>query len=113
MPDPPSKGFLKGLFGGGPKPIDREELFGENAGKVGAGVAKHIPGKNMQMQNAQCKAAKSTSEVGKAHEAFVERGQKISELEDRTEQMANEAKNYASNAHKLMLDAKNKKWYQL
>ena len=55
----------------------------------------------------------STSEVSKAHAAFLERGNKISELEDRTEAMANEAKNYASNSHKLMLEAKNKKWYQL
>ncbi len=34
MPDPPSKGFLKGLlFGSGPKPLDREELFGPESGK--------------------------------------------------------------------------------
>ena len=51
--------------------------------------------------------------MGKAHAAFLERGQKISELEDRTEEMANEAKNYSKTSHKLMLEAKNKKWYQL
>jgi syntaxin-binding protein 5 len=114
MPEPPSKGFLKGLFGSGPKTLDREELFGETAGKIGTGVAKHIPGKNMAaMQQLQAKSAGSTSEVGKAHANFVERGQKISELEDRTEAMANEAKTYATNSHKLMLEAKNKKWYQL
>ena len=61
----------------------------------------------------QAKSSGSTTEVGKAHAAFLERGQKISELEDRTEEMASEAKNYSKTAHKLMLDAKNKKWYQL
>ena len=162
---------MQGLFGGGgPKPCDREELFGEAAGKIGSNVAKHIPGKNMAMDQLQggiqcrlvlcgvrgvesvlpfrerwallfvqsmrvrhdpflplestrrrhwttdpiqAKGVSSTSEVSKAHAAFLERGNKISELEDRTEAMANEAKNYASNSHKLMLEAKNKKWYQL
>ena len=58
MPDPPSKGFLRGAYqglfgGGGPKPCDREELFGEAAGKIGSNVAKHIPGKNMAMEQLQ------------------------------------------------------------
>ena len=106
--------IFQGLFGGGgPKPCDREELFGEAAGKIGSNVAKHIPGKNMAMEQLQAKGVSSTSEVGKAHAAFLERGQKINELEERTEEMANEAKNYSRTAHKLMLDAKNKKWYQL
>ena len=44
MPEPPKQGFLKGLFGGGPKPLDREELFGESSGKPSASLAKTIPG---------------------------------------------------------------------
>ena len=28
MPEPPKQGFFKGFFGGGAKPLDREELFG-------------------------------------------------------------------------------------
>ena len=113
-PEPPKQSFLsigKGLFGGGPKPLDREELFGESAGKVGTNVVKHLAGSNMQ--KLQGKSVASGSEVGKAHAAFLERGQKLNEVEERTEQMANEAKQYATNAHRLMLDAKNKKWYQL
>jgi hypothetical protein len=34
----------------------------------------------------------ATSEVAKARQAICERGQKLSEVEDRTEMMANEAK---------------------
>ena len=48
MPDAPRQGFLKGLFGGGPKVLDREELFGEsNAGKASSSLAKTIPGARM------------------------------------------------------------------
>ena len=48
MPEPPKQGFLKGLFGGGPKPLDREELFGENSGKASTSLAKTIPGAKLQ-----------------------------------------------------------------
>ena len=44
MPEAPRQGFLKGLFGGGPKPLDREELFGESSGKASSSLAKNIPG---------------------------------------------------------------------
>ena len=65
MPDPPKQGFLKGasslLFGGGPKIVDREELFGESAGKPNSGVAKHVTGPSMAP--AMASAAQGTSEV--------------------------------------------------
>ena len=65
MPEPPKPGFLKGasslLFGGGPKNVDREELFGESAGKPASGVAKHVTGPNMAPVMAQ--SAQGTSEV--------------------------------------------------
>ena len=71
MPEPPKPGFLKGasslLFGGGPKNVDREELFGENAGKPGSGVAKHVTGPNMAPVMAQ--SAQGTSEVGKCKQS--------------------------------------------
>ena len=44
---------------------------------------------------------------------MIERGQKLNELEDRTEQMSNEAKQYATNANALLGKYKDKKWYQL
>ena len=40
----------------------------------------------------QSNSVGATSEVGKAKQQLVERGQKLNEIEDRTEQMANEAK---------------------
>ncbi|XP_040574021.2 syntaxin-binding protein 5 isoform X1 [Lepeophtheirus salmonis] len=110
-PDPPKQNFFKGLFGGGPKPCDRDELFGETSGKPLSGVAKHIPG--TAMQNSLSKSVSATNEVSKAKMAMLERGQKLNELEDRTEQMANEAKNYAANAQKLKLAYQNKRWYQM
>ena len=65
------------------------------------------------MVQLQAKGVSSTTEVGKAKMAMIERGQKLNELEDRTEAMANEAKQYASTAHSLMQSYKSKKWYQL
>ncbi len=111
MPDPPSKGFLKGLFGGGPKPLDREELFGETAGKLAASTATHTPGP--RMARASAAAVSSASEVSKAHMKLTERGDKLNELEDRTEAMHDEAKIYATNAKTLLNRTMQKKWYQL
>jgi syntaxin-binding protein 5 len=104
-------GLLKGFFGGGPKPLDREELFGEGAGKASSSVAKNFTGASMAPL--QSKGISSNSEIAKAKMAVVERGQRLNELEDRTEMMANEAKQYASTSHNLMNMYKNKKWYQL
>ena len=111
MPDPPRKNFFTGLFATGPKPCDREELFGETAGKASSAIAKHIPGASMA--HIQSKSISSGSEIGKAKMAAIERGQKLNELEDRTEQMSNEAKQYANTANSLLHKYKDKKWYQL
>jgi len=112
MPEAPRQGFLKGLFGGGPRPLDREELFGENtAGKASSSLAKTIPG--TKLMDLQGNSGGATSEVAKAKQAICERGAKLSEVEDRTELMANEAKVYADTSQNLMLHFKNKKWYQL
>ena len=61
----------------------------------------------------QAKGINSQSEVAKAKMAVFERGLRLTELEDRTEMMANEAKQYAATSHNLMNMYKNKKWYQL
>jgi len=110
VPEPPKQSFLKGLFGVGPKPLDREELFGEGSGKVSATLAKNVPGN--KMAELQSKAGGGTSEIAKAKQAICERGEKLSEIEDRTEQMSNEAKIFAATGHNLMQHYKNKKWYQ-
>jgi len=117
MPEPPKPGFLKGassfLFGNAqPKNVDREELFGEKAGKPSSGVAKHTTGgSNLGGLNDRAQAA-GTSEIAKAHQAVCERGQKLNEIEDQMENMSNVAKDYAQNSAKLKDMYKNKKWYQ-
>ncbi len=112
MPEPPKPGFLKGLiFGSAPKAVDRDELFGDRAGKASSGVAKTIPGENMVPL--QAKGAGAASEVSKAHQAMIERGQKLNEIEDQMENMSNEAKEYARTSHNLMNMYKNKKWWQI
>ncbi len=127
MPEPPKPSFLKGassfLFGGGssaPKNVDREELFGEGAGKPSSGMAKHTSSGGAHAQEAAKLGALSNkaqaagnSEVAKAHQAVCERGQKLNEVEDQVEAMSNEAKIYAQRAQALKNMYKNKKWYQL
>lgn len=43
----------------------------------------------------------------------MERGDKLSQLEERTERMHNQAQEFGGTSHSLMLKYKDKKWYQL
>lgn len=113
MPEPPKEGFFKGLFGGGVRPLDREELFGESTGKAGRGVARHIPGPAANLENLTYKAGSVAAEVQKTRQALNERGDKLGMLEDRTQRMANEAENFSNAAHQLMVRCRERKWYQL
>ncbi|KAL6445030.1 hypothetical protein ACFW04_002154 [Cataglyphis niger] len=110
MPEPPKEGFFKGLFGGGSRSLDREELFGESSGRASRTVAKHIPGPNDAMRE---RVTSATGEVNLAHQMVVERGEKLSQLEERSARMMSEAENFSQSAHGLMLKYKDKKWYQL
>ncbi|XP_065332284.1 syntaxin-binding protein 5 isoform X9 [Cloeon dipterum] len=111
MPEPPKESFFRGLFGGGSRPLDREELFGESSGKASRSVAKHIPGPTLEGMNQR--ATSASSEVSRAHQMMVERGEKLGVLEERAERMRNEAESFSTSAHQLMLKYKDKKWYQL
>ncbi|XP_018307505.1 syntaxin-binding protein 5 isoform X7 [Mycetomoellerius zeteki] len=110
MPEPPKESFFKGLFGGGSRSLDREELFGESSGRASRTVAKHIPGPNEALRE---RVSSATGEVNMAHQMVLERGEKLSQLEDRTARMMSEAENFSQSAHGLMLKYKDKKWYQL
>ncbi|XP_070521861.1 syntaxin-binding protein 5 isoform X3 [Cardiocondyla obscurior] len=110
MPEPPKEGFFKGLFGGGSRSLDREELFGESSGRASRTVAKHIPGPNEALRE---RVSSATGEVNIAYQAVMERGDKLSQLEERTARMMSEAENFSTSAHGLMLKYKDKKWYQL
>ncbi|XP_061378647.1 syntaxin-binding protein 5 isoform X5 [Danaus plexippus] len=112
MPEAPKESFFRGLFGGGSRPLDREELFGESSGKPSRAVAKHIPGP-AGMEALGARAGAACSEVSRAHQLVVERGDKLSQLEDRAERMHSQASEFSSSAHQLMLKYKDKKWYQL
>ncbi|XP_011259561.1 syntaxin-binding protein 5 isoform X9 [Camponotus floridanus] len=110
MPEPPKESFFKGLFGGGSRSLDREELFGESSGRASRTVAKHIPGPNEALRE---RVSSATGEVNIAHQMVVERGEKLSQLEERTARMMTEAESFSQGAHGLMLKYKDKKWYQL
>ncbi|KAL1455650.1 hypothetical protein WDU94_009732 [Cyamophila willieti] len=114
MPELPKQSFFQGLFGGGPRNLDREELFGENSsGKPSRSVAKHIPGPNAQLDVLNQRATTASSEVSRAHQLMLERGEKLGQLDERTQRMMNEAENFSGTAHQLMLKQKekDKKWY--
>lgn len=86
---------------------------GESSGKPLRTVAKHIPGGSAQLEQLGVRASSATSEVSRAHMLVLERGDKLSKLEDNTERMHNQAAEFSSSAHQLMLKYKDKKWYQL
>lgn len=65
------------------------------------------------MQDLGARAGTATSEIARAHQLAMERGEKLSQLEDRAERMANTAQEFGGTAHSLMLKYKDKKWYQL
>ncbi|XP_032296322.1 syntaxin-binding protein 5 isoform X4 [Drosophila virilis] len=111
MPEQPKEGFFKGLFGGGAKQLDREELFGEQSGKANRSVARHIPGTNLDQMGQR--ASTAASEISRAHQLAMERGEKLNMLEERAERMSNTAQDFSGTAHQLMLKYKDKKWYQL
>ncbi|XP_034940250.1 syntaxin-binding protein 5 isoform X5 [Chelonus insularis] len=113
MPEPPKESFFKGLFGGGARSVDREELFGESSGRASRTIAKHIPGPNANTEALRERVSTATGDVAMAHQMVMERGEKLSQLEERTARMMNESENFASSAHGLMLKYKDKKWYQL
>uniref|UniRef100_A0A8C6WNG9 Syntaxin-binding protein 5-like n=1 Tax=Neogobius melanostomus TaxID=47308 RepID=A0A8C6WNG9_9GOBI len=112
-PEAPNKGFFKGLFGGGAQSLDREDLFGETtAGKASRTLAQHIPGQ-ASMEGMKGAASGVVGDLARARIALDERGQKLSELEDRSAAMMASADSFSKHAHDMMLKYKDKKWYQL
>ena len=76
-------------------------------------MAKHIPGPTAQLDMANMRAGSAASEISRARNAAIERGQKLNELTDKTEKMMHEAESFSGAARQLMLKYKDKKWYQL
>ncbi|KRX15158.1 Syntaxin-binding protein 5 [Trichinella nelsoni] len=113
MPQPPKTNFFKELFNiSSRNTVDRKELFGESCGKPLKNVAQRIPMQTLSAEVSQ-KKVNTTNEVAKARLALHERGEKLSEVEDRTAALLDSTKSYADHMHEIMLKQKNKKWYQL
>ncbi|CAG2106890.1 unnamed protein product, partial [Medioppia subpectinata] len=113
LPEPPKPSFLKGLFGGGTYSLDREELFGEtNAGKPSKTTARHIPGTSAGIEQMKAQSGTMAAELARVREGLSERGEKVSQLEDKTARMQSEAEAFGSAAHNVMLKYRDKKWYQ-
>lgn len=112
MPEAPKQSFFKGLFGGGQSVLDREELFGEASGKPSKTVARHIPGSTGNMDAMRAQAGTLAGEVMRARQGLTERGEALTQLEERTARMMSEAECFANTTHQLMNKYKDKKWYQ-
>ncbi|XP_054724020.1 syntaxin-binding protein 5-like isoform X2 [Uloborus diversus] len=111
MPEPPKQGFFKGLFGGGPSILDKEELFGEASGKSSKTVARHYPGGTVEQVKAQ--SSSLAGDVLRARQALNERGEQLGKLEDTTVHMMTEAEILSDKSQQLLLKYRDKKWYQL
>lgn len=114
MPEMPRGNFFKSLFSvtssAASRQSDRDELFGEcSAGKPSRGIAKHISGLD-KLKGAA--ASTMGHDIRFAREGLDERGEKLSDLEDKTLQMMNQADSYSQAAHHLAQKFKDKKWYQ-
>uniref|UniRef100_A0AAY4EDB1 Syntaxin-binding protein 5-like n=1 Tax=Denticeps clupeoides TaxID=299321 RepID=A0AAY4EDB1_9TELE len=111
-PEAPNRGFFKGFFGGAAQSLDREELFGESgAGKASRSLAQHIPGQG-SVEGMKGAASGVVGELARARLALDERGQKLSEVEEKTAAMMASADAFSKHAHEMMLKYKDKKWYQ-
>lgn len=114
MPETPRANFFKSLFSAtssaANRQSERDELFGESgAGKASRNVAKHISSLDKLKANAQSGIGQ---DLRLAREGLDERGEKLSEIEDRTLSMMNQAESYSQSAHQLAQKFKDKKWYQ-
>ncbi|GFQ88765.1 syntaxin-binding protein 5 [Trichonephila clavata] len=111
IPEAPKQSFFKGLFSSGPSILDREELFGVSSGKPSKNVASHV---HISSNTEQIKGQSGTlgGELAKVKQNLAERGEALSQLEDRTEKMMSEAESFQSAARQLATKFKDKKWYQ-
>ncbi|KAF8784439.1 Syntaxin-binding protein 5 like protein [Argiope bruennichi] len=112
LPEAPKQSFFKGLFGAAPSILDREELFGVSSGKPSKNVASHV---HISSNSEQIKAHAGTlgGELAKVKQNLAERGEALSQLEDRTEKMMSEAESFQSAARQLATKFKDKKCCQI
>ncbi|XP_068755727.1 syntaxin-binding protein 5-like isoform X2 [Montipora capricornis] len=110
-PEPPSKGFFSSLFSTAASPLDREQLFGVESGNASRSLTDRFNGPGME--KLQETSSGLAGVVARNRQALLERGEKLSELEIKTEQMNVRAKAFADAASQLSMKYKEKKWYQV
>lgn len=116
-PERPSRGFVQSLLGGS-RDLDRDNLFGVSAGTARHGtVESHTTSATSARANTTDRllvhSVSAGGAIGAAHRLAVERGDKLSHLHERTEQLQADANRFASTSHQLAEKYKNKKWWQL
>ncbi|KAL5106046.1 hypothetical protein TcWFU_001188 [Taenia crassiceps] len=107
MPEPPKRNFFTNLFTGtGLSSVDKDALFGEkHAGKSTCGTATLLPSGRMDRLPGQGGGA--ASEIARARNTALERGEKLSHLDIQTQEMMDQSKNLSKTA--AMLAAKYEK----
>ncbi|CAH8871463.1 unnamed protein product [Trichobilharzia szidati] len=112
MPEPPKKNFFKNLLSGNlTSSLDRDELFGEaSSGKGTPGATTLLP--NARMEKLSGQAGTATSEIARARNAAIERGERLQQLDLQTQEMADQAKGFGRSAAILAAkyEKKDKRW---
>jgi len=92
--------------------IKATRAVGESSGKASRSIARHIPGPST-LDPSRMAAGSAAAAVSNTMLLLNERGEKLSQVEDRTEMMAESARQYGDGASSLLDKYKNKKWYQI
>lgn len=112
MPEPPKKNFFKNLLSGTlVSSLDRDELFGEaSSGKGTPGATTLLPNARIEKLSGQTGAA--SSEIARARNAAIERGERLQQLDLQTQEMADQAKGFGRSAAILAAkyEKKDKRW---
>lgn len=102
LPSAPKPSFFKTIFSS--TPLDREQLFGEASGKPSICVIKNSP--------YEAEVQKAKGELSELQKLGRERGEKLSQLDKKTEEMSLQASAFAKNAHDLANKYKKKsQWF--
>ncbi|BHF77071.1 Syntaxin-binding protein 5 [Sparganum proliferum] len=111
MPEPPKRNFFTSLFSGNFTAVDRNELFGEQAsGKPACGTAALLPTQRMDKLNAQSTSA--VSDIARARNAAIERGERLAQLDIQTQEMVDQSKSLGKAASMLAAKyEKQDKWW--
>ncbi|CAH8629326.1 unnamed protein product [Schistosoma intercalatum] len=112
MPEPPKKNFFKNLLSGTlVSSLDRDELFGEaSSGKGTPGATTLLPNARLEKLSGQTGAA--STEIARARNAAIERGERLQQLDLQTQEMADQAKGFGRSAAILAAkyEKKDKRW---